>query len=220
MLNAKSFGLLIKKKSGLLKCIFSTLIIQMLVTSVVVFMLYKTKKLHIMFNLFTFLIILFLNISLIFLMISQNITFNKRVFYFTIFSILNGLIVSSLTRYFRVREIMSALLSVLIVFILFFIFGAITVKLNIDLSFLGLLLFVALIVLIVRYIIMFIYPVNRKTYLFWNTIGIVIFSLFIMYDTNKILVRYEDTEIDCVRGALDYYLDIINLFIRFLGRKR
>ena len=55
MLNAKSFGLLIKKKSGLLKCIFSTLIIQMLVTSVVVFMLYKTKKLHIMFNLFTFL---------------------------------------------------------------------------------------------------------------------------------------------------------------------
>ena len=67
---------------------------------------------------------------------------------------------------------------------------------------------------------MFIYPVNRKTYMTINTFGIVLFSLFIMYDTNKILVRYKNTEVDCVRGALDYYLDLINLFIRFLGRRR
>ena len=42
----------------------------------------------------------------------------------------------------------------------------------------------------------------------------MLFSLFIMYDTNNILLRYSGKN-DCIRGALDYYLDILNLFTSY-----
>lgn len=220
MLDIKNFNKLVKRKTPLLKCIFSTLIAQMVVTTLVVYSLYKFNKIHIALNLLTFLVILGINIYLIFLMIGKNISFNTRVLYFTIFSVLNGLIVGSLTKFFSPMDIKIALLSVLMIFILFFVFGILSVMLRIDLSWLGIILFICLVALIIRYLIMFIYPVKRNTYMLINTFGIVLFSLFVMYDTNKILVRYKNTQVDCVRGALDYYLDIINLFIRILARKR
>ena len=220
MLDIKNFNKLVKSKQSLLKCIFTTLIAQMLVTISVVYTLYKFKRIHIALNFFTALIFLAINIWLIFLMIGKNITFNRRLLYFTIFSVLNGLFVGSFTKLFSPTDIKIALLSVLATFVLFFIFGALTVMLKIDLSWLGLILFICLVALIIRYLIMFIYPVKKKTYMMINTFGIILFSLFIMYDTNKILVRYKNTKVDCVRGALDYYLDLINLFVRFLGRRR
>lgn len=220
MLDIKNFNKLVKSKQTLLKCIFSTLIAQMLVTTIVVYILYKFNRIHIALNLLTFLIVLGINIYLIFLMIGKNISFDTRVLYFTIFSVLNGLIVGSFTKFFSPTDIKIALISVLVTFVLFFIFGALSVMLKIDLSWLGILLFICLVALIIRYLIMFIYPVKKKTYMMINTFGIVLFSLFIMYDTNKILLRYKNSGVDCVRGALDYYLDLINLFIRFLGRRR
>ena len=220
MLDIKNFNKLVKSKQSLLKCIFTTLIAQMLVTISVVYTLHKFKRIHIALNFFTALIFLAINIWLIFLMIGKNITFNRRLLYFTIFSVLNGLFVGSFTKLFSPTDIKIALLSVLATFVLFFIFGALTVMLKIDLSWLGLILFICLVALIIRYLIMFIYPVKKKTYMMINTFGIILFSLFIMYDTNKILVRYKNTKVDCVRGALDYYLDLINLFVRFLGRRR
>lgn len=220
MLDIKNFNKLVKSKTPLLKCIFSTLIAQMIVTTVVVYALYKFNKIHIALNLLSFLVILGINIYLIFLMVGNNISFNTRVLYFTIFSVLNGLIIGSMTKFFSPTDIKIALISVLVTFVLFFLFGLLTVMLKIDLSWLGILLFICLVALIVRYLIMFIYPVKKNTYMIINTFGIVLFSLFIMYDTNKILVRYKNTQVDCVRGALDYYLDLVNLFIRFLARRR
>ena len=121
---------------------------------------------------------------------------------------------------FFISSLLSLTLNVLPVKIIPLYFFKDDIMLKIDLSWLGILLFICLVALIIRYLIMFIYPVKKKTYMMINTFGIVLFSLFIMYDTNKILVRYKNTQVDCVRGALDYYLDLINLFIRFLGRRR
>ena len=44
-----------------------------------------------------------------------------------------------------------------------------------------------------------------------------IFSIFILYDTNNILLRYENTGVDCIRGSLDYYLNLINVFSSMLN---
>jgi FtsH-binding integral membrane protein len=220
MLDIKNFNSLVRKKKVLLKCIFSTLIAQIIVTTIVVYFLYKFRKIHLTLNLLTFLIVFGINIYLIFLMIRKNVTFNTRLMYFSIFSVLNGLIIGSLTRYFSPIDIKIALLSVLTIFILFFLFGALTVMFKMDLSWLGIILFICLVALIIRYLVMFIYPVKRETYKMINTFGIVLFSLFIMYDTNKILMRYKNTKVDCVRGALDYYLDLVNLFIRLLRKRR
>ena len=40
--------------------------------------------------------------------------------------------------------------------------------------------------------------------------GLVIFSMYIIYDTNQILQRSYDN--DFITASLDYYLDIINIF--------
>jgi FtsH-binding integral membrane protein len=43
-----------------------------------------------------------------------------------------------------------------------------------------------------------------------TTIGIVLFSIYIIYDTNNILQK--NYYGDFITASLDYYLDILNLF--------
>lgn len=47
--------------------------------------------------------------------------------------------------------------------------------------------------------------------------GVGVFGLFVLYDTQKIIEdAKEKAQFDPIRGALDIYLDAINLFIKFL----
>merc|ERR1711907_676106 len=46
------------------------------------------------------------------------------------------------------------------------------------------------------------------------TAGILLFSAYIVVDTNQIVKRYADDEY--VAGALSLYLDIVNLFLELL----
>jgi len=43
------------------------------------------------------------------------------------------------------------------------------------------------------------------------TVGILLFSVYVIYDTNKILQR--DYKGDFISASLDYYLDFLNLFM-------
>ena len=45
--------------------------------------------------------------------------------------------------------------------------------------------------------------------------AIILFSMFIVYDTQKILSR--NYAGDFISASMDYYLDIINLFSSLLG---
>ena len=96
-------------------------------------------------------------------------------------------------------------------------FGIIIVYFGYDLSWLGIYLFIALLIAITILIITMFAPqskeMNKKI-----SIGIVLlFSLFILYDTNNILLKYGNkNKSDCIHGALSYYLDILNLFSHYL----
>ena len=57
-----------------------------------------------------------------------------------------------------------------------------------------------------------------NSYRLLSGIGLLLFSAFIVYDTNKILQK--DYYGDFVTASLDYYLDIINIFIRLLTLNR
>ena len=46
-------------------------------------------------------------------------------------------------------------------------------------------------------------------------IGLGLFSLFVVYDTNQILSR--DYNGDFITASMDYYLDILNLFTNLLN---
>ena len=50
------------------------------------------------------------------------------------------------------------------------------------------------------------------------TAGVVLFSVFIAFDTNVMLL--ERTDDDVAGSALALYLDIINLFSEFIGLRQ
>ena len=111
----------------------------------------------------------------------------------------------------------AAAYSTLVNFLLMFAFGLIIVYFGYDLTWLGILLFISLLVIIT---IQFIHMFAEQSESFTKNMSyvtVVIFSLYILYDTNRILLKYQNDKSDCIRGAMDYYLDIINLFTNYLS---
>lgn len=76
---------------------------------------------------------------------------------------------------------------------------------------LGPYLFGGLGVLIFGSTIQAVYPYDSAAQLVFSLIGCLIFMMFIVYDTHKILTRLSPDEY--VIGAIELYLDILNLFV-------
>jgi FtsH-binding integral membrane protein len=58
---------------------------------------------------------------------------------------------------------------------------------------------------------------REKSNYYLSRFVVLLFSLYIIYDTNNILLKYKNKDkTDCIMGALNYYLDIINLFTEYL----
>ena len=213
----KNFSSLLRSKKQLMTCIFLTLIVQI---TVAIGIIKFDEKHHLLgeLTLLKSIGILVACLSLIFMMSSNKISFTTKQFLFVLFSILNGLLLSSTIQIINDKGIVeTAALSTLINFLLMLVFGIIIVYFGYDLSWLGIYLFIALLIAITILIITIFAPqskeMNKKI-----SIGIVIlFSLFILYDTNNILLKYGNkNKSDCIHGALSYYLDILNLFSHYL----
>ena len=212
-----NFSSILRSKKDLMTCIFLTLIIQI---SVAIGTIKYDQEHNILgdINIFTLLGIFIGVIFLIFMMLSNKISFTTKQFLFILFSILNGLLLSSTIHIINDKHVVqTAALSTLVNFLLMFAFGLVIIYFGYDLSWMGIFLFIALLIAITILIITMFAPqskeMNKKI-----SIGIVIlFSLFILYDTNNILLKYGNkNKSDCIRGALDYYLDILNLFTNYL----
>ena len=215
------FQQLLHKKSGLLRCIFTTVIFQLSVTSLVAAFIHKKPELlpkHL--NIYWVLGLLFsCTVLVLGMIIPQNLSFYKRFGIFIIFSIVQGALLGILTKYLPSEIILSAVVSTAAIFSTLLIIGAIIVYFGIDLSWLGIFLLTALLGLVIKQIVGFFIPSSNTSRHFTTLFALVIFSLYILYDTNNILLKYQNTDIDCIRGSLDYYLDIINLFVHSIDSK-
>jgi FtsH-binding integral membrane protein len=78
----------------------------------------------------------------------------------------------------------------------------------------GAFLFWSLLLLIILQIISIVGDGLSMMYKVFTFVGIILFSLFIVYDTHQILSRNYDG--DFITASMAYYLDIINLFTRFV----
>lgn len=216
----KNFSELINKKKGLLKCIFTTLLAQFIVTTIVFVTIYKFKIFNpYTINLITLFIFIIFSIGLIILMVSPNLNFNQRAILFTIFSILQGIFLSLCLKFIDANIILSALVSTITLFFVMLIIGFGAVFYKIDLSWLGMILFFALMMLIFTYIVRIFSPYSSKTNQGLVIFALLLFSLYIIYDTNIILLRYNDKnpDRDCIMGSLDYYLDLLNIFVNMVS---
>ena len=219
MSRLSDFSKLIRSKKNLLQCVFTTLIIQVIVTSLVIFFLQKNPTIFSIMNKNVYLILSFLIcLFLIYFMSYGKISFYTRFLLFTVFSIIQGIFLHSITIYIPNEMIISSLISTIAIFIMFVIAGFVIVFFKLNISLLGVVLFFSLLLLIITNIVFIFIPPSDTSKRILTSISILIFSMYILYDTFNITVKYQNTKVDCIRGSLDYYLDLINLFLSLLDK--
>lgn len=140
---------------------------------------------------------------------------------FILYSFLTGLTFSSV---FVVYEITSILYVFLVSALLFGIFAVIGATTKVDLSKLGTILLMLLVGIIICTIIN-LFIGSEGFDLVLCIIGLVVFMIYVAYDMQKIKQLeniYEGDKLAII-GALELYLDFINIFLRLLqlfGRNR
>ena len=135
---------------------------------------------------------------------------------FCLFSYIFGLMLSLLKQRYSPLMINIAIQSAMSVFGLMFAVGAALLMGGIQLgSTFGAILFWALLGLIIAELVFVIGAQMTQIQKFLYAFGIVLFAVYVLYDTNIILQR--DYYGDFITASLDYYLDILNLFTNFLG---
>ncbi len=217
MLNLVSFNKLLKKKQRLLKCVFSSLIFQLGLTAFIVFYLQEnstilnTIKSNYLYSIALFLIGLFI----IFILSSDKLSFNTKFMFFMFFGIIQGILLGSFKQYFPEDVVKSALISTITIFIMFLCIGFTIVYFNYDITWMGIYLLLALLALLVYRISLIFIPVEYNLKKIMFVISILLFSIFIIYDTNVLLLKGKNK--DCISFAMDYYLDILNIFSSFLN---
>lgn len=83
-----------------------------------------------------------------------------------------------------------------------------------DFSFLGPILFAAIIVLIFFGLIQAFFPLGKISVTIYGALASIIFSAYIVYDTDNLIKRY--TYDEYIWASIVLYLDIINLFLSLL----
>lgn len=135
-----------------------------------------------------------------------------------IYAAIEGVFLSSILIVYAAESITMAFVSAAVVFVVLSIFGLNTKK---DLSRIGRQAFAALIALLIVSIINLFLQSPAIQYVF-SYIGVIIFTILTAYDTQQmktIYVKYGDqvnTTNLAVNGALQLYLDFINMFIYLL----
>jgi len=147
------------------------------------------------------------------LIIATNLPYWVKLLIFCGFSYLFGRLNTIYKTKYGDEAIKNAILGAMGVFVIMFVVGGLLPILGDKV---GLVLFIALLFLLfARIFTMF----SKKTeeYNKWLFgLGIVIFGLYVAYDTNNILKRADYYQGDFVTASMDYYLDIINLFSNML----
>lgn len=87
-----------------------------------------------------------------------------------------------------------------------------------DFSFLGPFLFAAVLVLMVFGLIQIFFPLGRVSLMIYGALGALIFSGYIIYDTDNMIKRHSYD--DYIWAAVSLYIDVINLFLSLLGIMR
>jgi len=137
----------------------------------------------------------------------------------SIFAVLIGLSFSSIFLMLTNENIVSTFLTIATTFTVISIYGYATKK---DLGSIGSFLLMSIIGIMIASIINLLFEDSRLQFIM-SVIGVIIFTLFTAYDTQRIRNIYYKTRVDeiladnlAIYGALLLYTDFINLFVRRL----
>jgi len=203
--DAKNFFKLLNQKKSFLLAVCANFIVQLGITYWTM-MNYPATKI----SLGWFWAYIILQFIIIFVLMSGTLGPVLKFLLFSLFSFIWGVIFSS----YRENKLYSGLIQFAIagtagIFVAMFFVGLLLVLFGIKLGFgFGAGLFFGLLFLIIMQLIEIFAGLHMKVI---NSIGIVLFAIYIVYDTNIILSR--DYSGDFIQASMDYYLDTINIFL-------
>lgn len=205
--NSKNvFELMIQKKE-FLALVFLNLVLQLGITYIIMERTVDAKKKYNLWLLFgsTFLILFALHFQIHPIL---------KLCLFSLFSYIFGVILSGVKEKHNEEEIRIAIQSALSIFGAMFVtaLGLLVGGVKLGYKF-GIFLFFSLLALILFRL--FNYFSNSGYGALLNSIGIVLFSLYVLYHTHQILQK--DYYGDFVNASMSYYLDIVNLFTNLLS---
>jgi len=136
----------------------------------------------------------------------------------SLFSVCLGFSVGSICTIYSVSSVLSA---AAITMIIFLSLTAFTLQTKINFNFLGAGLILSLWALLWVGLFFFVFFPSPLMSALYSAFGVILFTLFILYDTSALMTIYEEDEY--ILAAVNLYLDIINLFLmilRLMGGRR
>jgi FtsH-binding integral membrane protein len=132
---------------------------------------------------------------------------------FTLFSVLFGISMSGMNA-FNTSLAKVAILGTILIFVLMFLVGLVLVYFNIGLSSsFGIVLFFLLLLLILFQLVSIFF--NNYVVKGISVFVLILFAIYIVFDTTVMLKRNYNG--DYMSASMDYYLDIINIFLNLVN---
>jgi len=209
----QSFGSLVADRAPFLAAVYCVLAMQLGVTAAVIAYLRGHKYAPTLWNVAP-LAVASLGAVLVMTLVPMHPALKLAVF--TAFSVMIGALSIAASDRVPIEAVQSAAMSAVGIFLGMTLLAFALAAAGVDLGFMGFALLSALLGLIVAMLVCaFVYPksgaVRRALFAF----GAALFSVYIAYDTNAMLMRAGEQ--DVVTAALGLFLDVFNLFQDLLG---
>lgn len=203
-----NFSSLLNSKKDLMIMIFANLITQLGITY---YVMTNTKVTKDDKNKLKFLLLFIIYFIIAYVLVMVPMPSWLKFILFSGFSYISGILLALFKLRINDDDLINmAMLGSIGIFAIMFLIGAFLLATGIQLGWkTGLFLFISLLILIIARIFSWFHKSTMlvKTL---SAIGIIIFSGYVIYDTNVILQR--NYYGDFITASLDYYIDIISIF--------
>jgi len=158
----------------------------------------------------------YLNILIIIIIALVPMPSWLKFIFFCGFSAGWGYLFSPVRQFVGEDAVKMAMMGTISIFALMFALGLGLILSGIQLGYkFGLMMFYFLLILLLIRIVQLFIPTSSLTKKIMTISSLLLFSVYIVYDTNSILQR--NYYGDFITASMDYYLDILNIFINLLS---
>lgn len=210
---AGGLGSLLRDKASFLAMVFGTLVFQLCLVALTIKSIPADSAFAHSIRAFTLMIFL-VQLAIVVMIAFVPMPVVAKFFLFTMFSVLTGLMLNSVVKATSKRIVYTAIVGTMVFFIMFGLLGVACAAMGIELGMLGIVLFLALFGLVVMNVVYLFMKESAQMTRILATLALIVFGGYIAYDTNAILQR--DYMGDFVTAALDYFLDVINVFLNLI----
>lgn len=211
--------------NGFMTKVYAWMTIGLSITGLVAFFVYQTGMWKTFANPIFYFAMILVEMGLVFYLVRNvmNMDYPKGIFFFSLFSAVNGLTLSLIFARYELGSIANVFFITAGTFALMSAYGFIT---KTDLTRWGNILLMGVVGIIIASVLNIFFLKSDRMTLIISYIGVAIFMGLTAYDTQKIknyYYGYGGSDNLSILGALILYIDFINLFIfmlRILGRRK